>query len=297
VETVRVEGLQGAQDCAAVTAANASLPAGAVKTSTQWHLDWNLRSAVAEPGQITTWVYNGQRDPFAGNGFTSCTPPDALVGNIGPIAVLCKQVVQATTDANGHLGFGAALQPGAIDTVRTWTYNQYGQVLTAKGSRTDANDTTTTTYHLDTNEDHTVGDVKSITLPTGETTTFTKYNKYGQVLQSTDSNDFTTVNTYDARQRLLSSTVNGRATTYTRDAVGQLTQVTEHDGSWVGFEYDDAHRQTAVKDDEGHRIDYVLDDAGNRTDERVKDPSGALKRAVNRVMDALGRAQQGTGRE
>jgi len=178
--------------------------------------------------------------------------------------------------------------------VQTWTYDVDGRVLSSSDSDTD---TTTLAYHAETNEDHQRGDLKSITTSLGKVTTFERYNRFGQVLQSTDENGVVTVNTYDLRQRLLTNTVGGETTTYTYDAAGQLTQVTEHDGTWIGFEYDDAHRQTAVKDDEGNRIDYVLDNAGNRTDEHAKDPAGLLKRNLARVMDALGRAQHGTGRE
>jgi YD repeat-containing protein len=280
-----------------VTTANAALPAGALKTSTQWHPDWSLPIKVAEPKQITINVYNGQPDPLNGNAIASCAPTAATLLDGKPIATLCKQVTRATTDVDGHLGFAAALQAGTIDVVRTWTYDADGRVLTTKGSRTDVNDASSLVYYADTNADHTKGDLRSITNARGQVTTFDRYNKYGQVLQSTDPSGVVTVNTYDLRQRLLTNTVGGETTTYTYDAAGQLTLVTEHDGTWIGFEYDDAHRQTAVKDDEGNRIDYVLDNAGNQTDQRVKDPAGALKRNADRVMDALGRAQQSAGRE
>jgi YD repeat-containing protein len=292
-----VNGLSQGQDCATVTTANAALPAGALKTSTQWHPDWSLPIKVAEPKQITINVYNGQPDPLNGNAIASCAPTAATSLDGKPTPTLCKQVTRATTDADGHLGFAATLQAGTIDTVRTWTYDADGRVLTTKGSRTDVNDASTLGYYADTNADHTKGDLRSITNARGQVTTFDRYNKYGQVLQSTDPSGVVTVNTYDLRQRLLTNTVGGETTTYTYDAAGQLTLVTEHDGTWTGFEYDDAHRQTAVKDEEGNRIDYVLDNAGNQTDQRVKDPAGALKRNAARVMDALGRAQQSAGRE
>jgi YD repeat-containing protein len=116
-------------------------------------------------------------------------------------------------------------------------------------------------------------------------------------LQSTDANGNVMVNTYDARQRLLTSSVAGETTTYAYDPVGQLVQATQADGSWVGYEYDDAHRQKAVKDNLGNRIEYQLDNAGSKTGESAKDPAGSLKRSLARVMDALGRIQQNTGRE
>jgi YD repeat-containing protein len=91
--------------------------------------------------------------------------------------------------------------------------------------------------------------------------------------------------------------VGGQTTSYTYDPVGQLTRVTWPDASYVGYEYDDAHRQKAVFDNRGNRIDYTLDNLGNRTAEAVKDPGGTLRRTLARSIDALGRIQQTTGRE
>ena len=69
------------------------------------------------------------------------------------------------------------------------------------------------------------------------------------------------------------------------------------DGSWIGYEYDAAHRQIPVLDNQNNRIEYTLDNAGNRIAENVRDPSNALVRQLTRVMDALGRVQQTTGRQ
>lgn len=297
LETARVEGLSTTQACGTVIVANAALPANSRKTSTQWHPDWKLATKVASPGRITTSVYNGQPDPFNGNAVASCAPTTALLPDGKPIVVLCKQVEQSTTDADGHLGFSASLQSGVANRVSTWSYDALGQVLTAKRPRTDLNGTTTSAYYTDTTADHTLGDLKTVTNAAGKVTTFNKYNKQGKVLQSTDPNGVVTLYTYDGRQRLLTSTVGSEATTYTYDPLGQLVQVTQVDGSWTAYEYDDAHRQTVVKDNLGNRIEYQLDNAGRQTGESVKDPTGSLKRSLARVMDALGRAQQSTGRE
>jgi YD repeat-containing protein len=297
LQVASVSGLSQGQACAAVTQANASLPAGARKTSTQWHPDWSLPSKVAESGQITTSVYNGQPDPLNDNAIASCEPGTAPLLDGKPIAVLCKQAVQATTDADGHLGFGATLQAGAAIRISTWTYNESGQVLTAKTTRGGVTVTTSSTYFADTNANHTKGDLATTTDAAGKVTVYNKYTRAGQLLQSTDSDGVVTVNTYDLRQRLLTTTVGGETTTYTYDPVGQLTQVTEQDGSWIAYEYDDARRQKAVMDSSGNRIEYVLDNAGNSTGQTVKDPTGSLKRNMARVMDALGRAQENSGRE
>ncbi|MEO8153887.1 MAG: RHS repeat protein [Rhizobacter sp.] len=295
LETTRVEGLSQTTDCSTVTSNNAVLPANSRKVSTNWHPDWRLSTRTAEPGRITTSVYNGQADPFNGNAIASCAPSTALLPDGKPIAVLCKQVEQATTDSNGAQGFSAALQSGVASRTQSWTYNQWGQVLTAKGPRTDVNDTTSYAYYADTTTDHTLGDLQSVTNAAGKVTSYTQYNKHGQVLQSQDPNGVVTVNTYDLRQRLLSSTIAGQTTSYSYDAVGQLKKVTLPDQSWMGYDYDDAHRQVAVYDNQGNRSEYVLDNAGNKTAENIKDPSGNLKRQLSRSIDALGRVQQTTG--
>ena len=302
LETARVEGLANTVACAGVTSANATLPASSRKTSTEWHPDWNLAKRVAEPGKLTTNVYNGQPDPFNGNATASCAPSTALLPDGKPIVVLCKSVEQATTDTDGHLGFTSALQSGVANRVQQWTYNQYGQVLTAKDP---LNNTTTYAYYSDTSftgtgpnaVGHTLGDLQTLTNAAGNATSFGQYNKNGQLLQSSDANGVATLSTYDRRGRQLSSSVGGQATSYTYDASGQLTQVTAPDSSWIGYEYDAAHRLTAVKDNLGNRIEYVLDNAGNRTSQDVKDPTGNLARTLARSIDALGRVQQTTGRE
>jgi YD repeat-containing protein len=296
-EITRVEGLSSATSCGAVTPVGATLPTGSRKFSNQWHPDWRLATLVAQPGQVVTRIYNGQPDPFNANLITSCAPGDALLPDGKPIAVLCKQVEQATTDTYGHLGFSAALQSGVPNRVRTWTYNRYGQVLTAKGPRTDINDTTTYSYYTDTTADHTLGDLQSVTDAAGNVTSYPLYNKHGQALRVVDSNGVATDYTYDLRQRLTSLTVGGQTISYEYHPTGLLKRVTQPDGSYVHHTYDDAHRLIAVSDNVGNRIDYTLDNAGNRTAESVKDTSGALRRQVSRSIDALGRVQQTTGRE
>ena len=100
--------------------------------STVWHPDWRLKVGVAEPKRVTKWVYNGQPDPSAGGTVASCAPAAALVDG-KPIAVVCKKIEQATTDENGASGFSAT--PVGSARVWTYTYNQWGQVLTATGPR------------------------------------------------------------------------------------------------------------------------------------------------------------------
>ena len=308
LETSRVEGLAGGASgtvCTSVTAPGAALPAGTRKTSTQWHPDWTLQTKLAEPGRITTSVYNGQPDPFAGGGIASCAPSSALLPDGKPIAVLCRQVEQATDDANGALGFGAPFQAGVPAREQRWAYNSFGQVLTHDGPRTDVADITVNIYYPDTaftGADpsaigHTRGDLQQTTSPAGHVTRYTLYDKLGNLLEMVDANSVVTRHTYDPRQRLTSTTVAGQTTVFDYWPTGLLKRTTQPDQSWVHRDYDDAHRLIRVSDNLGNSVAYTLDNMGNRTAEDVRDPGNALRRQLTRSIDALGRVQQVTGRE
>lgn len=307
LEVTRVEGLAGGPSgvqCGSVTGSGAVLPLGSRKISTQWHPDWHLKARVSEPRVRRTFTYQGQ-DPQGTGTAVQCGGSGValpLLPNGRPPALLCSEIEQATTDANGSQGFASILKAESPDRVRKWTYNEFGQILT----ETDAlNRTTAYEYYLSTSfagtglesEGYAKGDLKAITNPAGHITRFTRYNRAGQLLESADPNNVTTTYAYDARQRLTSVTIGGRTTTYAYWPTGLLKQATQPDGTYVQYEYDDAHRLTATSDNLGNRIDYVLDAAGHRTAERVKDPSGTLRRQLSRLFDALGRVEQTTGRE
>jgi YD repeat-containing protein len=130
-ETVRVEGLASTLDCSTVTPAGASLPTGARKIATAWHPDVRLPTQATQPLQRTTGVYNGQPDPFNGNAIASCAPAAAKAPDGKPIAVLCKQVVQATTDPDGSLGLAAPIATDAVQRTSSFTYDALGRTLTS----------------------------------------------------------------------------------------------------------------------------------------------------------------------
>ena len=305
VQTVRVEALPGGAACAGLVASGAALAAGSRKVSTQWHPDWRLQTKVAEPGRITSYVYNGQPDPFANGAVAGCAPGAGVLPDGKPIAVLCRRVEQATTDTDGSLGFSAPLQADVPTREQRWTYNEFGQVLTHDGPRTDVADITVHEYYPDTaftGSDpnalgHTRGDLRQTTSPAGHVTRYTLYDKLGQLLEMVDPNGVVTRHTYDPRQRLTSTTVAGQVTGFEYWPTGLLKRVTQPDLSWVHRDYDDAHRLIRVSDNLGNSVTYTLDNLGNRTAEDVRDPANALRRQLTRSIDALGRVQQITGRE
>jgi YD repeat-containing protein len=244
-----------------LTRVEAAGSANARTITTAWHANWRLPTQVAEPKRRTSYTYDAN-------------------GN-----VLTKSV-QATSDATGASGFGATL----LGTARVWTYtyNQYGQILTEKGPRTDVNDVTTYAYDGQ-------GNLSSITNAAGHTTTYSNYDENGRVGRITDPNGLVTDFTYTLRGWLSSRTVGGENTSYTYDDAGLMKQITFPDNSTVSYTYDGAHRMTAVADSLGNSISYTLDAMGNRTGESVSDPSGSLARKITRVYDALNNLKQQTG--
>ena len=166
---------------------------------------WRQPTKIAEPNRITTFTYNG-------DGGVYCAPTTALV-NGHPIGVLCKKSVQATTDATGAQAFSAVVT-GAART-STYTYDAYGQVLTAK----DPNGRiTTTTYYSATDPDMGKrGNVATITNPLGHVTTYTAYDLNGRPTSITDPNGAVTTLAYDLRGHLTSRTIAGETTTYAYD--------------------------------------------------------------------------------
>lgn len=229
--------------------------------TTAWHPSYRLPAKIAEPKKLTTFAYDAN-------------------GN------LLTKTAQATTDATGAAGLSATV----TGAVRKWTYtyNSLGQVLTATGPRTNLNDTTTYTYDNQ-------GNMITVKDAAGLVTTLSNYDANGRVGRIVDANGLTTNLTYSPRGWLTSKNIGGEITTYDYDGVGQMTKITQPDGSVVNYTYDDAHRLTAIADSTGNKIVYTLDAMGNRIKEEIKDPTGNLARQTTRVYDALNRLQQVTG--
>lgn len=294
LETARVEGLAAGSSCSSVLPVDAVLPASARKVTTSWHPQWRVETRKAEPGRITTYVYNGQPDPTSPGGpVLRCAPTDAVLADGSPIVVLCKQIEQATSDASGARGFAATADSSAPARVQQWTYDRFGRVLTA----TDPlNNTTTNAYYVDTTSDHTEGDLYTVTNAKNHVVTYTRYNAAGQWLEMKDANDVMTTRTFDSRQRVKTVKTGTSQTSYDYWPTGLLKQVTLPDNSSVSYVYDAAHRLTSITDNLGNSVTYGLDTSGNRISEEVKDAGGNLAKTLSRIPDALNRIQQVAGR-
>lgn len=256
--------------------------------STNWHAYWRLPSKVAEPKKFTTYVYNGDGGIF-------CAPQTAVVPSISggtqPLGVLCSKTEQATTDLSGSAGFTAATT--GIPRTWTYTYNTYGQVLTANGPRTDVTDVTTITYYDITDPDlGKRGNIATVSNALGHVTRYTAYDLNGRPLSITDPNGVVTTLSYWPRGWLKSTSIAGAITTYDYTAWGGLEKVTYPDSTWAQYDYDDAHRLTGISDRKGNYVAYTLDNMGNITRSEWRNPDGTPAKRQDATFDALGRLYQ-----
>ena len=251
---------------------------------TRWNSNWRAPDQKSEPGKLITYVYNGSSDPFNGNQVESCAPSSAQLPSGLAVAVLCKKVIQATTDLSGAAGLGATVDTTATPQVWQWTYNAAGQVLTATDPLGNVSN-----YSYDN-----LGNLASYTNAMGQTTLYNRYNGGGKLLQSTDANGVVTSYSYDARERLIGVSIGGQTTGYSYGANGQVTQVTLPDGTIQNLTYDAAYRLTGISDSIGNQISYTLDGMGNRIGTQMTGPSGVTVQG-SQSFNSLNLLQQATG--
>ena len=188
---------------------------------------------------------------------------------------------------------------------RTYHDANQAQVATetVDGERSDVDDTTKTHYD-------TAGNITVIANALGHTVHMQNYNARGQVGQIIDANNIITELAYHPRGWLEQTTVKhpidsalDAVTVFDYDAVGQITQITLPDNSYLIYEYDDSRRLTAIENTLGERIEYTLDNAGNRTTEVIclagtggnTGNACNIQRTQNRVFDALSRLRKDIG--
>ncbi len=195
-----------------------------------------------------------------------------------------NRTTQFSYDGNGNL-LTKTVTSGALTRSWAYTYNSYGQALTANDPNGNV-----TKYSYGSN-----GGLATVTDALGHVTKYASYDANGRLLSMTDPNGLVTVLTYDKIGRLTSKTAGTEKTGYAYDAVGNLTQLTRPDGSYLAFTYDAAHRLTGIRDAAGDSIVYTLDAAGNRTKVQVYDPNKTLRRTRSFAYDAVNHLASETG--
>ncbi len=233
----------------------------AVTTTTSWNNAYNRPSQMTYPGQTVSYTYNTRGQVL------TRTVTDSASG-----------AIRRTT----YTYHESASQPALL-----------GRIATINGPRVDVSDITTYDYYTNdhANFEYRTGDLKTITNAIGQVIEFLEYDYAGRPLRIEDVNNVVTTLTYHPRGWLTSSTVSNEITVYHYDNVGNLTRITQPDGSFIEYSYDAAHRLTGVEDTLGNRIEYTLDNAGNRTIEQNFDDSNTLRYKLTRVYDQLGRLE------
>lgn len=167
----------------------------------------------------------------------------------------------------------------------TYTYNAQGLLATVNGPRIDVNDVTSFTYDAQ-------GNVATVTDPLGKITQYTAYDAHGRPLSTTDPSGLVATYSYDLMGRLASRTAGGLVTAYSYDGVGQLKRMTRPDGSWLEYQYDDAHRPIKLSDNLGNATSFTLNANGKVTKRQVLDATATVATQRGWAYDQLGRVTQ-----
>lgn len=187
-----------------------------------------------------------------------------------------------------------------------------GLVKSVNGPRTDVADTTTYSYRMadaagcatsPSTCAYRKGDLWKTTNAFNQITEVLSVNAYGNPQSILDVNNVVTEYEYDSRGRLLASKVRGPDNGMETDdriarleywPTGLVKKATAPDGSFVTYQYDDAHRMTGIVDAEGNRVAFALNAAGERTREEILDFSGTVRRLTSFGYDGVGLLQTRT---
>jgi RHS repeat-associated protein len=229
--------------------------------SITYHPTFHLPAKIVEPGLTTLFTYD-----TAGN-------------------LLTRTLADTTTTTT-------APYPTSGQT-RVWTYSWSNFLLASvRNPRTDVAALTQLTYDSS-------GALTARTNALGQTTRITRHLPGGLPQTIVDPNGVTAELTYDARLRLLTSSINTAAgpltTSFSYDAAGNRTGVTLPDGSALTRAFDAAHRPTGVTDLFNQSAAIVLDPLGDPTSASLSDSAGTTQRTQSGKFDALGRLLQDIG--
>jgi len=175
-----------------------------------------------------------------------------------------------------------------LNLTTSYTYDSLGRVTSVNGPRTDVNDVTASTYYPDTpDQGLDRGNLRTVTDALGHTTTYSRYNAFGQA-ELIVAPAGTTTSTYDSNGRLLTRESNGITTSNTYDDAGRLLRMDLPGSRFVTYTYTPDGKVQTVTDSLGNSIAYAYDTNGNRTMEETFDPQGELKQFVASTYEQTG---------
>lgn len=256
-----VENLPATASCSDVL--NSPPSSGLARTTNIiWHSSFRVPTSVVDATKLTNYTYDNN-----------------------------SRVLSITTTATngygtGAEGFGVALS-NKSKTV-SFTYNNFGQVSTLDGPRTDVSDVTTFAYD-------TAGNLTTVTSPMGYVTSFSGYDAEGRATSITLANGAVIQKAYDSRGRLLSNNFAGDVTTYTYNSRGLLETVTQPNGQVFTLTYDVAHRLVTVTDQRGTVLTKTWNNVNGELSSTIKSSTGEVVGQVSATYDGLNRVVSATG--
>ncbi|WPN57971.1 RHS repeat-associated core domain-containing protein [Pseudomonas sp. P9_31] len=186
---------------------------------------------------------------------------------------------------------------GTLITVPLWqapergwsfTYNATGFLESSDGPRTDVSDITR--YEYDSNSN-----LMRIINALGHTIEMSNYDYIGNPQTIVDPNGVVTSLTYMPQGWLSSVSVGDSTTQFDYNATGDITRLTQGDGSWLAYTWDDARRLVRITNNLTEQAELELDPMGNQTVVRLKDNAGELTKQHRWVYDELGRLLDSVG--
>lgn len=184
-----------------------------------------------------------------------------------------------------------------------------GLLKSVDGPRTDTTDVVTLTYRAADDPgcssspdtcSYRKGDLWRVTNALGHVTEVVAWDGTGRPRSILDANGVLTDFEYDVRGRLTARKQRGANNgTESDDRIlgieywptGLIKQLTQPDGSYTAYDYDDAHRLTLVRDGLGNRIEYTLNGASRTIKAETKDANGVLRRSLSRTYNTLDQLQ------
>ncbi|TDR43059.1 RHS repeat-associated protein [Tahibacter aquaticus] len=288
-------------------------------TETIWHaslrapLERDLRNSTGAIESKTRWAYNSRGQVVA-----RC---EIDIADAAAMAYTCSDTTAPAAGARVRRWTYAYCEAGDVAASNStcpilgYTKSVNGPRLTSDAGMNGLDDIISYAYYPSTDETgcgtlsgpcHRKGDLSSATDALGHISETIAYDRSGRILRTRDANNVIVDVSYDARGRLLSQTTRALSSgspsaldatiSFTYDHAGQVTRITEADGTYVDYGYDDAHRLVRIIDRSGNRIHYTLDAAGNPTKDEIFDatynaavPGASLKHAIVRQYNVLGR--------
>ncbi|OAI26506.1 hypothetical protein A1356_11255 [Methylomonas koyamae] len=115
------------------------------------------------------------------------------------------------------------------------------------------------------------------------------YDSHGNPTEVLDANGVKTEIVYDANGRLVSSTSDGAATSFSYDVLGNVIRVIFPDNDEVNYRYDALNRLTEVIDKEGNKVKLTVDPVGNILSREIYDKDSILTHKHEWKYDAYDR--------